>query len=137
MTVIDGTDVVFGRMASTIAKRAIRGEEVHLINAERIILNGNPAQVIDRYLKRRRTKNKADPERSPKWPKVPHFLVKRMIRGMLPWRTARGKEAYRRIYVYTGNPKELKADEFATKKHDGISPHITVERLCKMLGNQR
>jgi len=137
MTVIDGTDVVFGRMASVAAKRALKGEEVHLINAERIILNGNPAQVIERYMERRRAKNKADPERSPKWPKVPHFLVKRMIRGMLPWKTVRGKQAYRRIFVYTGNPKDLKAEEFVAKKHDGISPHITVEKLCRMLGNQR
>ena len=134
MIIIDGTDVIFGRMASIIAKKAIQGEDVNLINAEKIILNGRPADLIERYLERRRAKNKADPEYSPKWPKIPHMLVKRMIRGMLPWKTARGKVAYKRIFVYTGNPKELKADEFKTKKHDGISPHITVGRLCKMMG---
>lgn len=137
MIIIDGTDVIFGRMASLVAKKAMTGEEVHLINAERIILNGRPADLIERYLERRRAKNKADPEHSPKWPKVPYMLVKRMIRGMLPWKTARGKEAYKRIIVYTGNPKELKAGEFKAKKHDGISPHITVETLCKRLGHKR
>lgn len=136
MVVIDGTDVVFGRMASQIAKKALAGEEVHLINAEKIILNGDPATITERYLQRRRLKNKADPELSPKWPKVPHMLVKRMIRGMLPWKTARGKTAYKKIFVYTGNPKELKAEEFKAKKHDGISPHLTIRRLCRMMGYQ-
>ena len=134
MIVIDGTDVIFGRMASNVAKKAMGGEEIHLINAEKIILNGRPADIMERYLERRRTKNKADPEYSPKWPRIPHMLVKRMIRGMLPWKTARGKQAYKRIFVYTGNPKDLKAGEFKAKKHDGISPHITIEGLCKKMG---
>ncbi len=134
MIVIDGTDVIFGRMASTLAKKAMQGEEIHLINAEKLVLNGRPADITERYLERRRAKNKADPEYSPKWPRIPHMLVKRMIRGMLPWKTARGKTAYKRIFVYTGNPKELKAGEFKAKKHDGISPHITIEGLCKKMG---
>jgi len=136
MVVIDGTDVVFGRMASKAAKKALSGEEVHVINAEKIILNGDPLVITERYFERRRAKNKADPERSPKWPRVPHMLVKRMMRGMLPWGSKRGKEAYRRIFVYTGNPKELKSDEFRAKKHDGISPHITVKKLCSKMGYQ-
>lgn len=134
MIVIDGTDMVFGRMATQVAKKALQGEEIHIINSENLILNGSPAVIIHRYHERKRAKNKADPERSPKWPKVPHMLVKRMIRGMLPWKTAKGKTAYRRIMVYTGNPKQLKPTEFESKKHDGISPHITIHRLCKMMG---
>ncbi len=136
MIVIDGTDVIFGRTASIIANKALRGEEVHLINSEKIILNGNPADIVERYLERRRVKHKGKPEHSPKWPKVPHLLIKRMVRGMLPWKTARGKAAYKRIFVYTGNPKKLKAAELKTKKHDGISPHITVHGLCRKLGYQ-
>ncbi len=136
MIVIDGTDVIFGRMATQVAKKALEGEEIHVINAEKLILNGRPSVIIHKFHERRRAKNKADPEKSPKWSKVPHMLIKRMIRGMIPWKTAKGKLAYRRIMVYTGNPKELKASEFKTKKHDGISPHITVHRLCKMMGYQ-
>ena len=134
MVVIDGNDVVFGRTATQIAKKALAGDEIQLINAEKMIINGNPAKIVNRYLERKRVKNKADPEHSPKWPKIPHMLVKRMIRGMLPWKSARGRAAYKRIMVYTGNPKELKAIDFKTKKYDGISPHITVYELCRKMG---
>jgi large subunit ribosomal protein L13 len=137
MIVVDGTDVIFGRMASNVAKKAMTGEEVHIINAEKLVLNGNPADIAERFLERRRAKHKGNPEYSPKWPRLPHMLVKRMIRGMLPWRTARGKEAYKKIFIYTGNPKELKAGEFKAKKHDGISPHTTVGEICKKLGYRR
>jgi len=134
MIVIDGTDVIFGRMATMAAKKALQGEEIHVINSEKIILSGNPKEITDNFLARKAAKHLADPELSPKWPKVPHMLIKRMIRGMLPWKTPRGRVAYKKIFIYTGNPKELKAGEFEMKKYDGVSPHITVLRLCKMIG---
>ena len=136
MIVIDGTDYIFGRLASKIAKKALEGEEIHLINAEKIVIKGDPQVLSHKYLERRRYKNKANPENSPKWPKVPHMLVKRMIRGMLPWRTARGKEAYKRILVYTQNPKNLTATDFESEKYDGIARHMTINGLCKKLGYQ-
>jgi len=101
-----------------------------------MVLQGNPAVIAEKYLERRRAKNKANPEHSPKWSKVPHMLVKRMIRGMLPWKTARGREAHKRVMVYTGNPKNLTAIDFKTDKYDGISKHITINGLCKKLGYQ-
>ncbi len=134
MIVIDGTNVIFGRMATFVAKKALSGEEIRVINAEKIVLTGNPSVIVERYLQRRRAKHTGNPELSPKWPRVPHMLIKRMIRGMLPWKTARGKSAYKRIIVYSGNPKELKAGEIAIKKYDGVSPHITVQKLCEMMG---
>jgi len=136
MIVIDGTDYIFGRLASKIAKKALEGEEIHIINAEKIVIKGEPQLLIHKYLGRRRFKNKANPENSPKWPKVPHMLVKRMIRGMLPWRTARGRAAYKRIMVYTENPKNLTSTDFESEKYDGIARHMTVNNLCKKLGYQ-
>lgn len=136
MIIIDGTDIIFGRMASVLAKKALEGEEVYLINAEKIVLSGNPKSIIDKYAARKAAKHTGNPEFSPKWPKVPHMLVKRMIRGMLSFRTSRGRAAYKRVIVYTGNPKELKAAEFGFRKYDGIAPHITIERLCQMIGHQ-
>ena len=136
MIVIDGTDYIFGRLASKIAKKVLEGEEVSLINAEKLVIQGDPYVLTDKYLERRRYKNKANPENSPKWPKVPHMLVKRMIRGMLPWKTARGRAAYKRIMVYTENPKKLTATDFKSEKYDGIAKHMTINGLCKKLGYQ-
>jgi len=135
MQVIDGTNMVFGRLASQIAKKVLLGEEVHLINAEKIVIRGDPKQIRERYLEKRGLKNKGTPERSPVWPKVPHMLVKRMIRGMLPRKTTRGLAALRRLIVYTGNPKNLKTSlAVEGADFDGVSSHITIHELCRNIG---
>jgi len=135
MIVVDGTDLVFGRMSSQIAKKLLLGEEIHLINAEKLIFVGNPKQITERYKQKRRLKHKGTPEYSPKWSKVPHFLVKRMIRGMLPSKTLRGTEALKRLRVYTGNPKKLEQNlKLEKASFDGVSKHITVNDLCKNIG---
>lgn len=135
MLVVDGTNMVFGRAASQIAKRLLLGEEVHLVNAEKLVILGNPDQISERYLVKRGLKNKGNPERSPKWPRLPHFLVKRMIRGMLPRKSSRGKDALRRLMAYTGNPKKLEQNlKLEKASFDGISKHMTIHDLCRKMG---
>lgn len=133
--IVDGTDMVFGRLASQIAKKLMKGEEVHLINAERLVIVGNPQQISQRYLTKRGLRNKGTPERSPVWAKIPHLLVKRMIRGMLPRESSRGRAALKRLRVYTGNPKKLEgAAKVENAGYDGVSKHITIHELCKSIG---
>lgn len=137
MHVIDGTDMKLGRLASQITKKLLNGEEVHLVNAEKLVIVGNPAQICGRYLTKRGIKHKGTPERSPKWPRVPHMLVKRMIRGMLPRESSRGRAALKRLRVYTGNPKDLKSNLTVEKaSFDGISKHVTIHELCRSIGYQ-
>jgi large subunit ribosomal protein L13 len=135
MVVIDGKGMIFGRAASRVAKTILNGEEVQLINAEQIIISGNPVSITGKLKKRRAVKHKGTPEHSPKWSKLPHLLVKRMIRGMLPWDSARGREAFHRLLVYTGNPKNLAAAE--SQKEPALKKgarYITIRDLCRMIG---
>lgn len=135
MLVVDGTNMIFGRMASQVAKRLLAGEEVHIVNAEKLVIVGNPDQISERYLIKRGLKHKGNPERSPKWPRVPHMLVKRMIRGMLPKKNSRGKDALGRLRVYTGNPKKLEQNlKLEKASFDGISKHTTIHGLCRTMG---
>lgn len=137
MAVVDGSSMVFGRLASQIAKKLLLGEEVYLINAEKLVLVGNPKQIRERYLTKRGIRHKGRPEKSPVWPKVPHMLVKRMVRGMLPRETVRGRIALKRLMVYSGNPRNLTGDTaFEKAAYDGISKHITIQELCRSLGYQ-
>lgn len=135
MVVIDGTGVVFGRLATQVAKALLNGDEVQLVNSENMIVSGDPKVLIQKFLARRRIQNKGTPEHSPKWPSVPHLLVKRMIRGMLPHKTARGREAIKRLMVYTGNPKSLKADDKFDKANlkSGVRS-MKIKDLCRMMG---
>lgn len=134
MLVIDGTDLILGRAASQIAKQLLQGEHVHLVNAERIVISGNRTDIIEKYLQRRRIQHKGTPEKSPSWPRVPGMLVRRIIRGMLPWKRLRGKEAYKRLVVYTGNPKGLEAKKPDNLIFKSACRRITVSELCRNLG---
>ena len=135
MLVVDGSNKVFGRLASQVAKKLILGEEVHLINAEKLVIKGNPVQIAERYLTKRGIRHKGTPERSPTWPKLPHLLVKRMLRGMLPRKSSRGRDALHRLRVYTGNPKKLEEKaKLEGASFDGVSKHMTILELCRKIG---
>ena len=135
MVIVDGKNLIFGRAASRIAKKVLQGEEVHLVNAELMVISGDPVATADKLRIRKRAKHKGTPEYSPKWPKVPHMLVKRMIRGMLPWRSARGRAAYKKLMVYTGNPKKLVPGERieSTELKKGAK-FMTILDLCRRIG---
>ena len=107
MKIINGEGAIFGRLATIAAKSALEGEQVVVVNAEKIIISGDPEQIIAKFKVRRGLKQKADPEKSPKFPRRPDMLVRRMIRGMLPFDKSTGRMAYKRIIVYMGVPDEL------------------------------
>ena len=135
MAVVDGTNMVFGRLASQVAKRLMSGEEVHLINAEKLVIVGKPSDITGKYATRKSIKHKGKPEKSPSWPRLPHLLVKRMIRGMLPRESSRGRAALHRLRVYKGNPKNMSVDTKVEKaEFDGISKHVTIHELCRSMG---
>ncbi|MGB9635615.1 MAG: uL13 family ribosomal protein, partial [Candidatus Micrarchaeia archaeon] len=77
--VIDGDGLILGRVASYVAKHAMKGESFRIINAEKMVISGDRKNIVAKYVKRRNMKNKANPEHSPKWPKRPDLLVKRVI----------------------------------------------------------
>jgi len=135
MIIVDGKGMIFGRMASRIAKAVIQGEEVHLINAEEMVISGDPKAITGKFLVRRRVQHKGTPEHSPKWSKVPHMLVKRMIRGMLPFKAPRGRAAFKRLMVYSGNPKKMEAGKkFESAEPKRGSRFMRVLDLCRMMG---
>ncbi len=135
-TIIDASGAILGRLASEVAKRALKGEEFIIINAEKAIITGNKEATIEKYLHRRQI---GSPKKGPFFPKRPDLIVKRAIRGMLPYKKQRGREALKRIKVYIGVPEELNIDltkvEKPKKTVEDIScPYIEVLELSKHLG---
>lgn len=135
MVIIDGTNTILGRLASKIAKMLIQGNNVHLINAEKIIVSGSPKKIIDNYVQKRRLQHKGTPEYSPKWPRFPDLMVRRVIRGMLPFKKAKGKTAFKRLKVYIGKP-DIKGEVIFLKEvlNKGLSHSISIGKMCQQLG---
>ena len=129
MKVIDGTNAVLGRLASYAAKQALLGEEIVIVNCEKVIITGNRQNILEDF-RDKRTKIGSG-QKGPKISRVPYMIVKRAIRGMLSHRKGRGKEALARIMCYEGIPEKYKD---AKMIHSGKEKHgkfMNVEGLRK------
>ncbi|ENN95965.1 50S ribosomal protein L13P [Methanocaldococcus villosus KIN24-T80] len=134
MTVIDAEGAILGRLASTVAKRVLRGEEITIINAEKVIITGNRDWIIKHYQEERAKKNVANPRRfGPKFPRRPDDILRRTIRKMLPYKKPKGREAFKRVKVYVGNPLNLQPDEKISHELK-TNKFITLGELSKHLG---
>jgi len=100
--VVDARDCIFGRVASNVAQRALDGETIAVVNAEEAVITGNEDQIMEKFQKRREVGS----DRGPYYPKRPDGIFKRSIRGMLPHKKTRGREALSNVRVYVGNPYE-------------------------------
>ncbi len=136
--VYDAEGKVLGRLASAVAKQLVMGKSVAVVNASKAVISGKGGVIAARYKTRLDLKESENPEHSPYWSRRPDMLVKRIIRGMLPYRRPKGKDAYRRLRVFMGVPEELKGAkpiELNMKDPNRIyTGYITVEELSKLLG---
>ena len=103
--VYDGSDAVFGRLASVVAKELLKGNSVDIINCGDMIISGDKKLLAKKILTKREM-GSGGSIKGPKYPRVADRLVKRMIRGMLPRDRMRGQDAYRRLKCYIEDRKE-------------------------------
>ncbi|PSP33407.1 50S ribosomal protein L13 [Halobacteriales archaeon QH_10_70_21] len=98
--VVDARDCIMGRVASQVAERALDGERVAVVNAEEAVITGSEEDVMSVY----RQRDAVGSDRGPNYPKRPDRIFKRSVRGMVPYKQTRGREALERVRVYVGNP---------------------------------
>ncbi|MFC6961978.1 50S ribosomal protein L13 [Halocatena marina] len=104
--IVDARDCILGRVASNVASRALDGERIAVVNAERAVITGNDEDVMSVFEKRLDVGS----DRGPYYPKRPDRIFKRSIRGMIPYKRPRGREAFENVRCYIGNPYESKSD---------------------------
>ena len=106
MKVIEGKGVALGMLASFVAKEALRGEEINVINCNQVIISGNYKMIKKEFEEKRSRFGHS--QKGPKHPATSEKIVKRTIRGMLPnFRVGRGSEAFKRIKCFSQIPKEF------------------------------
>jgi len=136
MIVIDASNLIVGRMGTIVAKKALLGNEVAVVNVEKAVVTGKPEVVVQRYFTK---KNKGVRKKGTVLKRNPEMLVKRIVRGMLPYKQERGKVALERIKFYLGVPEEFKDKKAETVENANISKvmntkHITILELSRALG---
>lgn len=138
MMVIDAKNKVLGRMATQVAKALLNGHDVSVVNAENSFISGHSKNIIANYKEKLEWQDKANPEHSPYHSRRADLFVKRVIRGMLPYKKPKGKVAYKKLKVYIGVPedlKKIKVTETHTKSQNQIfESTIYIKDLVQKLG---
>lgn len=136
MKIIDATGKVCGRLASVVAKLLLKGEEISIINAEKAVISGSPDSIARLYKIRL---DRGDKYKGPFISRLPDRMLKRTVRGMLPYKKSSGREAFRKLRVFVGVPKNLAgaaADINAKDVSSITSEHITLQDLSQKLGRK-
>jgi large subunit ribosomal protein L13 len=109
--IFDASNLILGRMATVAAKHLLQGHNVVILNSERAIISGSRRS---RTREAKERLNIGHPRKGPFWPRQPDRYVKRVIRGMLPRQSPKGKEAYKRLRVFIGVPPDYKGNPTRT-----------------------
>ncbi|MCK4717291.1 MAG: 50S ribosomal protein L13 [Thermoplasmata archaeon] len=109
--IIDAEDVILGRLATYAAKQLLNGEDVAIVNAEKAVVTGKPKSTMAHYRRRRELGGSMKPMKGPFYPKRPDRIVRRTVRGMLPFKKPSGRDAYKRCMAYVGVPKEFEGQK--------------------------
>lgn len=128
MKIIDGKGAVLGRLASYAAKQALKGEEIVVLNCEKIIITGNKEDIRENLESQRRRVGTT--QKGPKVSRSIDKLVKRTIRGMLPeHRWGRGRVAFKKIKCYVGVPKEFEDSKKEMLEHKDKRKFIEIGEI--------
>ncbi|MDP7282311.1 MAG: 50S ribosomal protein L13 [Candidatus Undinarchaeales archaeon] len=138
MKIIDATDLKVGRLASYTAKEALKGETIRIVNADKAVVTGTKSNILERYKFKRTVGSRYQ---GPFYPKRADRILKRAIRGMLPYKKQRGRDALDRVRAYLGVPEELAKQKAVSVEIAHIGEienrlYMTLNDLSQELGSK-
>ena len=134
MKIINAEGHILGRLASIVAKQLLSGTEIIVINAEKAILTGSKDAVFSKYKKMRELTHA---RKGPHFPRMPDRILKRTVRGMIPYQTPRGRKAIKNLKVYMGTPKEFenkKSESISQAQAGAVSHFVELGEVSRFLG---
>ena len=134
--IIDANNLILGRLGTFVAKKALLGKKIDIVNCESCVVTGGRARIFkdyDNFLKR------GTQSKGPFVRRMPDRFVKRAIRGMLPYKKDRGRIAFKNIKCYIGVPENLKNQKFDTIKSANVEKvpnlkYIKIKDICVHIG---
>jgi large subunit ribosomal protein L13 len=136
ISIINADGLILGRMASVVAKRLLKGEELVMVNVEKAVLSGRKRNKVPEAKEFLAVGSKL--EQGPFHYRRPDRIVRKTVRGMLPYKQPKGKQAYKRLRVYMGMPDEFKNQKTETveaaQAQKLTCAHFTVGEFAKELG---
>jgi large subunit ribosomal protein L13 len=135
IALINAEGLILGRMASKVAKKLLDGEEVIIVNAEKSVLSGKKKSKV---AEAKEFLEVGAPARGPFHYRRPDRIVQKTVRGMLPFKQPKGKNAYKKLKVFMGVPEEFKDQKMGTLIEAQATklkgPYFTLAELAKEVG---
>ena len=137
--VVDGTNMIAGRLASNVAKLLRKGNRVSVVNCDKIMMSGKKSSIVGEYEDFLKINSIINYKHGPKHPRRPDTVIARMIRGMLPYEDKpSGRSDFKRLRTYIGVPQEVKGFEkiqFEKAKITRVtSKYTTMAELSRYIG---
>ena len=132
--IFDAKDAVLGRMGTQASKELLKGNSVIIINSQDAVISGKKEQIIEN-IRRKRRMGKGGSLKGPKYIRQSDRLLKRMLRGMLPWDKPKGREAYKRLKCYTGENQlsENQLKQIKKLNHKKPFSYVTIKEIVEAL----
>jgi large subunit ribosomal protein L13 len=108
---VDGTNLIAGRLCSNVAKLLLQGNRVSIVNCDKIMMSGKRNSIVEEYKTFLKIASIINPKHGPFHPRRPDTMISRMVRGMLPRDKPSGQAALKRLRAYIGIPNELRSLE--------------------------
>lgn len=134
--IIDATDLIAGRLGSFVAKKALQGEKIEIVNCGDAVITGSRSAILEHYKERW---ERGTPRWGPFFYKKEDRFLKRLIRGMLPYKQEKGRKAFERIRCYIGVPAEFNGKKFESVPGAHVSKmqnlkYMRVKEICEAFG---
>jgi len=133
VAIIDSEGAVLGRLCTVVAKRLLNGEDIAVVNSEKAIVTGKKVMIKQHYQQEREV---GTYRKGPFYPRMPDQIMKRTIRGMIPYQQPHGRTAFKRLRCYIGVPKEFQGKTFekisTAEKHP--ADFMTLQEIAQFLG---
>jgi large subunit ribosomal protein L13 len=106
---IDAENSVLGRLATHVAKLAMLGFKVHVINVEKAVVSGDKKTIVDSYKLLLEVKTHKNPYRHAiHRPRHPINIFKKSVKLMLPKHCRSRFKILKNVKAYIGVPQEFK-----------------------------
>lgn len=115
---VNADGVILGRLCSYVAKKALNGYTVDVVNIEKSVLTGQRRVVLEKF---KRFRNMGEPFHGPFIGRSAKDLFKRSLRRMVPHKKARGVEALARVKAYKGMPARFTDTKMETLQESQVS----------------
>jgi len=129
--VIDAENGTIGRIAAFAAKQALQGNKIAIVNCNDAVISGKEKFTLAEYNKKfARGKRR---QVGPYYTRTPSGIMRRTVRGMIPYKQYRGENAFKNIRCYDVVPQEFQSSKKIQIKSIVIQS-LSLKRLCELIG---